>query len=332
MKKKRKGLMVTGSFPCIRVGKITEALQTYGWEHDVVCGGYPPQMPWAYSNIDSQNGITDIRMAEKIAESDAEIIHINNEPNWPVQVAKSVAGDRPVVLNVHDVTSARPRQQFDPYEESSFKYADGLIFVHENQRLLAGELGFDIDKPYAVIPNYTSSTFFINKTPLPHIGGLVYEGGVDTRNSIERWRDQSPIADVMEANGMELHIYSDRDAGYGNQHPVEMNFPILVHRLAQHDWGFCGIAEANRAWSSTIPNKFFDYMAAGIPVIVMNCEPLIPYCEMGLGIYATDINQIPKIVKNVDRKPYIKAIKEHRGRFTMLNHIEPVKELYEELT
>jgi len=324
--------MVTGSFPCVRVGKITEAMSVYGWKHDVLCAAEPPQMDDVYNDKFIIPGVYEQELEEVIKNSDASIIHIHNEPNWPVEVAKRAAGDRPVILNVHDLSSARPFGEFDPYEESSFKYADALIFVTHEQRQQAIKYGFDIDKPYRVIGNYTSSRFFMDSTPLPHVGGLVYEGGIDERGASDRWRDQSPVADVMESAGLTLNIYSDRNVSYGTQHPVEVNFPILLHRLAQYDWGWCGVSEANDAWEGAIPNKFFDYMAAGIPVIAMNCPQVIPFCDMGFGVYVDELEDIPKIVKTVDRRPFIKAIKEGRERFTMIRHIEPIVDLYKELT
>jgi hypothetical protein len=326
----RKGLMVTGNFPCIRVGKTTEALGYRGWEHDVFCMHQPPQLRDVYKSITEVRSATDTEVADFIRASDAEIIHIHNEPNWPVLVAKD-ATKKPVILNVHDAACARPLSMRDPFEFDAYESADALIFVTEAQRDYVLDSGARIeDTPYTVIGNYATSRYFVDKPILPHVGGVVYEGGIDARGAKERWRDQSVIADALQADGVPFHIFSDTDVDYGTPHGAVVEFSALTHQISRFDWGFCGVPEAIPAWSQSIPNKFFDYLSGGIPVIAYNCEPVREFCDAGFGIYADSIEDILRAA-HTDPKPYRKHVLENRGQYTFLRHIDPVVELYNSL-
>jgi hypothetical protein len=319
----RLALMVHGGYPCVRVGKIAAAMN--GWTHDALCHAWPQQLEGFYRSIVCDGTMTSKDIGEEIAKHPAEIIHVHNEPNWTVPVAKEYANGRPVILNVHDVGSARPNSDFDPFEAEAFSAADGLVFISEQQREFCKLAHFDVDKPYAVVGNYAHRPSFIDKTPLPHIGGVVYEGGCDARGSKTAWRDQSSIADLID-----LHVFTDGAAGYGIHHPTEHVYDMLIHRLAQFDWGYCGTPVPIPAWQHSIPNKFFDYLTAGIPVIALNVPLLKPLCDAGLGVYIerpSDIRQAAKL----DPKPYRKAVLAQRDAWTMARHIAPVEALYSRL-
>lgn len=329
----KKALMVSGNFPCVRVGKTTEALSYRGWEHDVLCMKEPPQMRDVYKRIKVIPSATNKEFGEMMDKHDGELLHVHNEPNWPVMIAKEYT-DKPVIMNVHDVASARPKaSQFrDIFEFASYEAADGLIFVTDEQRDFVIARGANIkETPYAVVGNYATSRYFLDKPILPHVGGLVYEGGLDARGKELAWRDQSVLADALEKSGVHMHIFSDERVDYGVPHGPVVEFVALIHRLSQYDWGFCGTMKPIPAWEHSIPNKFFDYLSAGIPVIVMNCPELKPLCDEGFGIYVYDHRDAVNIVKNVDPKPYKKYVAKHRQRFTMLNHIQPVVDLYDEV-
>ena len=118
---------------------------------------------------------------------------------------------------------------------------------------------------------------------MPHIGGVVYEGGCEKSGTPGAWRDQSAMSDAL---GGKLHIYpGGPHPDYGIVHPTELHYPLLIQRLAQHDWGFVGVWPANEAWTQTVPTKAYEYLAAGIPILAMNCPLLKPLCMAGMGRY-----------------------------------------------
>ncbi len=320
----RKATMVCGEFPDIRCGRITSAMRSDGWTHDVYTRGYPPQMVSVYDAIDWHPYRTDF----SAPDSDAELFHVHGEMHhyFPVLHLKATTG-KPVILNVHDLTCARPDSVLDVYEAECIEAADALVWVSEEQREYAAYAGLDVDKPYCVIPNYVSSQFFIDKTPLSHIGGLCYEGYIAPRGEVGNSRDFSPIGDAVP-----LHIYGGNaaDLDYGIVHESVADYPLLFQHLARHDWGLAGYHSPDPGWVHSHPTKAYEYLAAGIPIISWNTPLLRPVCEMGMGIEVNSLAELKAALKQ-DPKPYKKAVLANRRQFTTEAVIEPLARLYEEV-
>ena len=324
-----KPLMVSGQFPCIRVGKITEALRI---GHDALCRMRPPQMEYIYDNLYALRCATQKEMGEWFQKNNGryDLIHIHNEPNWPVVIAKEYQ-DAPVLMNVHDVTSARPLQA-DSFEEAAFQAADAFVFISDWQRDFCIKIGLDVkDKPYCILSNYASDSTIVEKPLLPKIGGVVYIGGLDKRGLKNSWRDLSPVADEMEKRGIPFHVFPGNPGiDYGIVHQTIMEYSVITHRMAQYDWGFSGTMMPNEAWHHSYPNKVFEYFAAGIPVLALNNPLIKQFCDEGLGIYLPDEHAI-RGLERIDPKPYAKRVREQRHRFTMSYNIKPLQDLYKEL-
>lgn len=79
-----------------------------------------------------------------------------------------------------------------------------------------------------------------------------------------------------------------------------------------------------------MPTKVGEYFAAGIPVIALNCPPVKPLCDAGMGIYLTDVRDLPKAAAT-PTKQFKKAVMHNRSRFTTERVIEPLAELYKEV-
>lgn len=326
------GAMISGEYLCVRANKITKAMQPDGWEHEALCRRMPSHYLDAYHTLKHNSFRDKPDFYPLISESPAKILHVHNEPNWPVSVAKEVANGRPVILNVHDITTGRPGSTYDYAEEQAYKDADALIFTAEHQRDYAKKLGFDIDKPTVILPNYAPRDMIVTKPYFPHIGGICYVGGAEPRGKKDSWRDMSPVADVLDG---ELHMYpGNNGVEYGLVHITEYDLTILAHRLARHDWGFCGVPVPNSAWDSTLPNKLFEYLAAGLPVIVLNSAPSAEFVEKhGVGIVLDSIMDLKRL-KKVSKLHYnqMKAsVRATREQFTMERNIGPVVDLYERL-
>lgn len=328
--KKRLGLMISGNFPCVRAGKFTHALNGRGFEHDALALKLPRQFTDSYRKTTVNPFLTAQEMGRLIRNHPGEILHVHNEPNWPVIVAKENSAGRPVVMNVHDLACARPGELLDPYEEAAFEAADAFIFVSEDQRSFAQEMGLDVEgKPYCTIGNYITESLLVEEAVMPHIGGVVYAGGTDPRNGGKTWRDYSPLADKLDG---QLHIYpGNMGTDYGIVHETISRYPVLIHRLSQHDWGFVGTYRTDiAAHQHSVPNKVFDYFAAGIPILVMNAPQVRQYTDLGMGVYLTSLDELP-FVTRLDRRPYVQRVMEERKNHTMEAHIDDAVVLYSEL-
>ena len=322
----RKATMVCGDFPDIRAGRTARAMRLCGWEHDVVTRGYPPQFEDAYTHIDWDIYRTDFHL-----DGDTELYHVHAELHhgYPVLHLKE-STDKPVIMNIHDLGVSRSGSALDKWEAEALDAADAHVWVTAEQRAYAASVGFNVNKPYVIMPNYASSEAFIDKTPLPHIGGICYEGFVTQRGDSGNDRDFSRIADALDD---ELHIYggSGVDTGYGIDHPTLVHYEMLLHRLAQHDWGLAGYDQAVEGWLHSTPTKAFDYLAAGIPIISWNTPLLQPVLEAGMGVEVKQYSDLKKVLA-LDPKPYKKAVMRGRQFFTTERIIDPLGDLYDELT
>lgn len=243
------------------------------------------------------------------------MLHVELYTSWMAEAVREGAGTRPLIVNIHDVTAARTAYTPDVYEHLLFDVADALIFTADEQKVSAEAFGFDTDKPCLILPNYPSSTMFFMRKMLPHLGGIVYEGGLDKRGAQGAWRDLSGIADALERGGSALHIFpANPGIDYGVLHDMVLDYRILIHRLAQFDWGLTGTLEPELSWLTTTPNKVFDYMSAGIPFVALNTPVMKPWAEEGLGIVTDNVTDLLSLP---DPKPYRRAIAYNRHRFTM---------------
>ena len=66
-----------------------------------------------------------------------------------------------------------------------------------------------------------------------------------------------------------------------------LNYLNLLDTLRGYDWGYVGTPVPHAQWTRALPNKIFDYLAAGLPCIVQNCPEaaaIIEYTEAGVVV------------------------------------------------
>lgn len=317
-------VMVCADYPDVRCGRITQGMKEHGWTHDVLTRGFPAQMEDAYDHIYASP------FQWKHTFDDSTLYHVHGELHsfWPVERIKETSNAK-VILNVHDLTCARPNSQFDKSEEAGLSLCDAQVWTTEEQRAFATKAGLDTSKPYCIVPNYVSRRYFIDSTPLPHIGGICYEGGISPRGDNANSRDFSPIADALDG---ELFIYrGGNPVGYGIERGTVFEYPLLFHRLAQHDWGLAGFYEAHDSWTHASVTKAYEYLAAGIPIISFNTPQLDPVTDLGMGVKVDNLQQLRELL-DVDVTPYKEAVLKHRSQFCVERTLKPLAELYERLT
>ena len=285
---------------------------------------------------------------------DADIFHAHNEPAWFVTMVKDIFPDIPVVLDIHDSHLLRKTQEEQDEEfrtnnqsfrigideRNNFQLADGLIYVCEPmKRIVGGE--FKLDQPSIILPSYVPRGFYridFNEW----IGGLVYEGRIDTPDELPgKWSSFFRYSDYLDLGrkckeiGMDFHIYTPREnekvrAQYG---PVSilhepLNVDKLIKALGRHDWGLVGNIRPHNEWKNALPNKLFEYMAACVPIVSMHAEESSRIVdEYGVGISVGSVEELRDRWKE-HRACRAKVIR-HRMRFAMENHIHELEQLYE---
>lgn len=100
--------------------------------------------------------------------------------------------------------------------------------------------------------------------------------------------------------------------------------------MGRNDWSLVGNLRKDRVWDLALPNKFFDAMAAGIPVVNFGCkevEPLVNAFDVGINVETVD-----ELLERWDehtQKRY--KVNINRRFFTIESHMQKLVDLYEKL-
>lgn len=339
---------------CVRVQKMALPLLQEG--HNVhLIAQKKPSLWEAYNTfsmwIDARHIIETIKLFEK--SNNVDIYHCHNEPSWFVTLLKERT-KKPVILDVHDtfLTRVTPEQEdnmrdcgYNPVrimgeERTNFQIADGLIFVSPKVRDLVCD-EFNLGQPNIVVPQYLPEMLY--KYNFGHwMGGLTYEGKVqlpseiiaDQRNFGFDYCDYTQIAKDCKRVGMDFHLYAARNDKEFVNYYKDMAFlhkPVIIRELlgkiSRHDWGLVGNSIDSPQWQATLANKFFEYIAAGVPVVSMNagaCSDIIDEYDVGITVGSIDELAERWGEHREKRNNLIKV----RNEFTMERHLDDLVDFY----
>jgi len=289
----------------------------------------------------------------KLHAPTTDVFHCHNEPSWFVTLVKESC-DVPVVLDVHDSFSARVtdeevKEAFErdetelvritAEERNNFQLADALVFPGETFGANIRK-EFDLHQPFITLPSYLPRHLYRYNIQ-DWYGGLVYEGKVQLSSEGRlsygfRYCDYLDLAKACKKQGMAFHIYSREDQpfidaynDYAIIHKPVM-FTQLTKHIARHDWGLVGNINPTPEWDVAFPNKMFEYLASGVPIVAINAADCADFItEHGIGIVVNDIEELAwrwsehrKCRENVIKK---------RQQWAMDEHIHKLVELYEKI-
>lgn len=262
-----------------------------------------------------------------------DIVYAASEPSWVVFAIREVL-KKPIVLDVHDAqiwrtTDVRHRSA---EERLAFRWVDALV-VPSNpcKRILKSSL------PTVVLPPYVNEKSYFTRS-WGWRGGIVYQGRVDLpkQSSFMDYAKYDGLAMELDKEGIQFHIYCP-----GNTKDLEpwkklyepichfhkgLPYEKMISVLGFYDWGLCGNLGNYREWNLAMPNKLFDYMAGGIPIIAMNAKETGRFVERHkIGISVKSIQEIKdrwdereECQKNVFLKRHDWAMEKHIGRLERL--------------
>jgi hypothetical protein len=303
---------------CIRGHKEALPLIAKGYDFHLVAKKMPSFVNY-YKTFSHYQNIEQCIESIKLHIHDADIFHIHNEPSWFVCAVKELT-DKPVVLDVHDtyltrttdeeyqqaMSEGKPHVRVTTEERNAFQAADALVFVSETvEKETKSE--FALEQPSIVLPSYVPKEMYRYHTK-EWLGGLVYEGRVTVPSEYDGLRngtgsgycDYLNVANATAKAGMDFHLYPGRDdeefiktyKDLAIIHPG-YSFDKLLDQISRHDWGLVGNLNDNPQWNKTLPNKLFDYIAAGVPVVSINASESSKVLEQyGIGITVGSIAEL----------------------------------------
>ena len=291
------------------------------------------------------------RLPDVIAQWRPDVIHSHNLPDSLTVLANELAGDVPVIHDLHDLQSLRET----PYENGFAEPENSRLLeqraIEESAAVIAVSetllhevfVRYRLPARTLVFANYALGRDLPRLAPLfEHRAGnpprLVYEGTLSVNGGHYDLRE---IFRALVAQGVTLDVYPSRPV------PEYLEFAeslsgLTVHEtidpyrlmrvLPKYDFGWAGFnTTLNGAHVDTaLPNKAFDYLASGLPVLTLNHRALRRLLrERGWGIALDRPEDLGPELARRDLEKLRRRVAAARADLTVEANIESVAELYE---
>lgn len=285
-----------------------------------------------------------------VEDLSVELIHSQNAPDTLTRVAIEVIDEIPVIHENQDTISLR-RTPYTPESNLDEELVDERIAnqmcdarIHVSQGLLE-YIGRKYGaKKEIVFHNYASRSLLprSRKRKLSETDGkihIVYEGTLSSFPGDHY--DLKEIFNDLARRGYHIHIYdSHRNQDYsrlaevhdaihyhGHKNPKE-----LLYEMTQYDYGWAGfnVARNREHIDVALPNKLFEYLASGLPVLSFPHKAQKEFLEgEGLGLVFEDLNELDdKIKEQVTVQRLTADVLRRRSDFTMESNIQRILNLY----
>lgn len=271
-----------------------------------------------------------IHRVVKEMDSKVDLWHCHNQPDWIVPMVKSVS-KKPVIYDVHDLNSTMYPKRDNGLEKLSFELADGVMAVGENQKnLIRYKIG--PDKPVMSYESRIPASWY--PEPKDPAYDLVYQGGLSVdEGSCRNWT----TAFRYLQNELTLRVYpAEKEMAYSYaMHCVDVEMPLpyfnLFNVISRAQAGLVGYAEQTQAYHEGQPNKFYEYLACGIPVIALNAPQLEPIIiKHNIGVCVAEYEDIPYALNHIKQSSgmYRAAALNFRKDFTMDKQMPKIAMFY----
>jgi glycosyltransferase involved in cell wall biosynthesis len=294
-----------------------------------------------------------------VATHDINLIHSHNAPDALTNLCIDLfGGEIPIVHDIHDLMSARKTAYEDGLhkahdsvnsreeERQAIEGSDAVITVSDEIFNIARRQGYRLPEIAHVYANYIPERFIPKTLPQngPNLAGrpmrIVYEGFVSSNGG---HYDLRTIFRALAAEGIEVHIYPSRhNSDYQSLADIVPNIVYhgslspekLFKEITQYDFGWAGFNDTlNRVHLDTVlPNKLFEYIACGLPVISFPHEALKHFLETHhAGLVIDTISGLAERLRTLEMVAVRGNVRRHRWDFTVEANIGWIVNIYRQL-
>ncbi len=347
-------LFVQDSSPCIRTIKYATALQSRGYLIHLLHRNKTPDEAYGYGNS-SFASITRLpghhfgeikKIREIIKQQEIEIIHYHNQPDR--LGARLIQGRPgvPVIYDQHDFMSFKHHisGRAKKNERICNERADGAVYITRSYKNEVARYYSLVENAICFANYFPASSALEPKDCLSKLSAsdgrrhVVYLGRIS-----ERTFDHRNIIKALtglSAEGFFIHLYPSKNKEYSRYRQIpnctvhkKLPYQQLIREISQYDFG---VTVFNGAVASKLPhivyalgNKTFDYLCAGIPVLVQDClvEVKNIVIKNGFGFILERYEEY----KNISTGSYqglVETILDNRRAFTMESQIQRIIDFY----
>ena len=274
---------------------------------------------------------------------DLDLFHCHNEPDWFPSLIREVRPDAKIVYDIHDSHYMRWGET-TMQEKESIEAADAFIFPSQTYLDEMTKFFGLQHKPKIVVHSMCTESMIVEPRPneiIPRETGIVHEGGAVANP--DKWntnvmpypvyRDQTGVARALSKQGIPFYLFGVNEkyvpayAEAGAKVFPSLSYGELLRTLATFDWGYVGSAVDSPQCQSAMANKMFEYIAAGIPVIVLNSREMGKFVEdNGVGVHIEHVDEISEIYHL--HKQLRPVVQKKRFELCMETQVDKMLEFY----
>jgi len=292
------------------------------------------------------------------------IIHSHNAPDLlTISAIEAVNGEVPVIHDCHEALTLRETgyyaaddeetimNKYPTQEKTANEQSDGRIYVTEGVRDYiqrrydvdpSGDIVFYSYVCESLVPDHLRRKLSEKdgQTHIVYIGtvtSIIEDSHYDLR---EIFRE---IADYKTHVHLYVTIWGAKDKAYQRlaeendfiHYHGHLNQKRLLHEITQYDFGWAGFnvnSKNKRHLDVALPNKIFEYIACGLPVLAFPHKNIKKFLHRyNVGLVSDNVDEMIPQLQNGNTENIRRNVLNSRQKFSIEKNISKVISFYKNI-